>query len=782
MTRGASEPVSAATGLGHPPPETFPQLSTVLARLRACRRAQHRLMLVLSGEAEWTAARARIIVAALPGRSTIWLSDRPGQAGALPLRSAHRLPGSELGLLVYDAQGGFDPDGFGAASGTLVGGGLLMLLTPPLAAWSEQPDPQAERIAVWPHRAETLSGHFIRRLVRVLEQDPHLIHIEQAGTSLPRIATPADPIGMPQARIDRADEEAAPPAAQPDRLTAPCTHDQRAAVAAILKTARGRAHRPLVLKAHRGRGKSAALGLAAGALLLEDRRPILVTAPRRSAVESLYRHAAAVLAADAAERPAPRADIQDLSFVAPGDLVLEHPPADLLLVDEAAGIPGPLLESLLRYYARIVFATTVHGYEGTGRGFDLRFRERLDQLTPDWRGLTLETPIRWAADDPLEALTFDALLLDAAPPADTAVATAWPERCELQRIPQSSLAEDDATLRAVFGLLVLAHYQTRPMDLRMLLDGPSVRLLALRHQGALVATLVAAAEGGFTRPALREAIYLGQRRPRGHLLPQTLSAHAGLREAPALRYLRVIRIAVHPAARGRGLGRMLLEALRQDAEQEGMDLVGASFGATPELLRFWSRCGQRPVQIGCSRNAASGEHAAVVLAPVTPAGGAFIERAQSRLEARLGVLLAGPLRTLDPGVALALLSLLPPPAVAEPDGCAAPELEQELAAFTHGHRTLDASLPMLAERCRRRLAGALARGLVSDEQARLLIAALRQLRPASELAGLFGLSGRDELLRRLREAARALAEGGDGGTDAAACATEVQAQRELDLS
>ena len=43
--------------------------------------------------------------------------------------------GTEAGTLVFDAHSGFDPDAFGAASGALRWGGLLLLLTPLLDEW-----------------------------------------------------------------------------------------------------------------------------------------------------------------------------------------------------------------------------------------------------------------------------------------------------------------------------------------------------------------------------------------------------------------------------------------------------------------------------------------------------------------------------------------------------------------------------------------------------------------------------------------------------------------------
>ena len=377
-----------------------------LARARA---AGHRLILMLSGDRDWTAVAARAAAAAVDLEdAAVWLSDRAIVTGTAPLESATRLLGGECGVLIYDAWSGFDPDGFGAATGSLRGGGLLLLLTPPLDDWPILPDPQAGRIAPWPLTAAAVRGRFIARLVRVLRAQPGVVICSQGET--------ADcPVGRSTV-VGATNLVAVLDPAQP------ATPDQQRAIEAILRHARGRPHRPLVLTAHRGRGKSAALGLAAARLLASPPgtngsgpRHILVTAPSRAAGDALFHHAARAWPGSHPEGSGLSAGDRSLTFIAPDACCQDHPAADLLLVDEAAGIPAPLLTALLMQYPRVVFATTVHGYEGTGRGFDLRFRETLDHRTPHWRGLTLESPIRWSVGDPLEALVFRALLLDAAP-------------------------------------------------------------------------------------------------------------------------------------------------------------------------------------------------------------------------------------------------------------------------------------------------------------------------------------------------------------------------------
>lgn len=710
-------------------------------RLCLARARHHRLALVLAGQEAWTVQMAEACLAARTGEA-LWLSDRPGLIPPhQPLAAGLRLLGLELDFLVYDALGGFDPDSFGAASGALRRGGLLLLLTPPLADWPWLPDPQAGRIAVEPFTAAGISGHYLARLARTLRQDPNLLLIEQ-GQELPRLDA------LPPQTPDWLEEEA------PALDTLALSRDQAAAIEAIIHCARGRARRPLVIVSDRGRGKTSALGLAAGLLLLAGISPILVTAPRRAALDPFFHHAARPLANAAVHADHIALGQALIRFLPPDVLSQDHQvPSKLLLVDEAAALPAPLLERLLIAYPRLVFATTIHGYEGTGRGFEVRFSQTLRHLTPEYRRIELKTPIRWAPDDPVEGLVARALLLDASPAADEDLAAANPGNCHHARLDPERLAGDERLLSPLFGLLVLAHYQTSPLDLRHLLDGPNIQVHCLDHGGQIAATALVATEGGLAADLI-PAIYEGRRRPRGHLLPQTLSAHAGLEEAPRLGWSRILRIAVHPAAQGRGLGRSLVTQIQNQALREGRDLLGVSFGATQGLLRFWRACGLVPVHLGTSRNAASGTHAAVVVKALSPAGERLALQARERFGPRFATLLAGPFQDLEPDLCATLLALSAPE-----QPLAGPAADwRELEAFARSQRPFEPSLFSLLTLTRHYLGPALRSGHYSPALARPLIARVLQYRDWAQVARMLGVSGRAEVIARLREACAALLE------------------------
>ncbi len=680
----------------------------------------------------------------------LWLGEPPPGVPGGPAREAHKWLGRELDLLVIDAWAGFDVEAFGAASGALRGGGLLLLLAPPLAEWPQYADPEYARIAVHPFTPEQVSGRFLARFVRLLRQ--HRVGVLGEGDALPSWQ--------------------AAPAVHPADW---CTADQQAALETITQMARAAAPVPVVLTSDRGRGKSAVLGMAAAQLLGAGVQRIVVTAPRLAAVDTLFEHAAhglpqaevgrgsVMFSCGSGFSPTTVPEVEGhvglkpdprqmcLQFVAPDELVHTLPSADLLLVDEAAAIPTPLLERLLAHYPRVVFATTLHGYEGTGRGFAVRFQRVLDDRAPGWIALRLSEPIRWAADDALEHFVFRALLLDAAEADDAVVRGATTEDCRIERVERDALLADEATLQQLFGLLVLAHYRTSPLDLRHLLDGPNVSVWLMRRQGQVAAAALTVREGGFDA-VLAQEIYQGRRRPRGHLIPQSLALHSGFAGAPLLRGERVMRIAVHPAAQQRGLGTRLLHALIEQSRSDGLDFIGSSFGATAALLGFWRRAQLLPLRLGLTREASSGTHSVIVLKPLSAPGAALFEAVRARFLAHLPALLADGMEEVDADVAAALLA----EAVADDSLELDAQDRRDVESFVRGWRGYEVCQVAL-----RKLAANVPQAApLSAAQRDLLHCKIMQRQPWERIVAAFGFSGRAQALAALRAAVAVIADAG----------------------
>ena len=218
-------------------------------------------------------------------------------------------------------------------------------------------------------------------------------------------------------------------------------------VDAIARVAKGRAKRPLVIRSDRGRGKTSSLGIAAAGLMREGVcRRIAICAATIHSVDAAFRQVQELLPSGEAFDSGFRFKDCEFIFVSPFELNLDGD-WDLIFVDEAASISVSLLQEFLNH-PRVVFATTVHGYEGSGRGFDIRFKDILNRERPQWRRIELREPLRWAADDPLEKCLDEAFLLSAEPsPADGT------SDFRIRVLNKEDLAQD-AILAQVFGLLV----------------------------------------------------------------------------------------------------------------------------------------------------------------------------------------------------------------------------------------------------------------------------------------------------------------------------------------
>lgn len=677
-----------------------------------------RLCRVLAGERSWALAR----LATLDPASTLWVGrEVPPSFRAVPPKQVTRHLGSECAVLVFDTHDGLDADALAAALGTLRGGGSLLLLTPDWQHWVEL-DTSALRFAAHPLGAEAIGRRFPARLRGALQSHAQVTletpHTHPAPLQLQQECAPAPGLQL--------------------------SEEQQAVVHAVDRVALGHARRPLVLLADRGRGKSTALGAALAALLREHPKQVLLLAPSAAAVQALFAEL---------QRELPQGELHADTFAWQGGSVQlrlpqqqanEPAPCDLLVIDEAATLSVALLAGLLQTHNRVVFSSTVHGYEGSGRGFVLRFTRLLDRSCRQWKRLSLSRPLRWADDDPLEALFNQALLLDAEPlPAPD------PVEEQLLWVDQQQLADDENLLRQVFALLVAAHYQTRPSDLQQLLDAPGLQLLLAMRDQVLVGCTLLVQEGGLDAQ-LAQAVCDGERRPRGHMLVQSLALHAGLCELPQLRLLRVMRIAVHQDCRRQGIGSRMLAQVQERARRQGFDLLGSAFAVDVELLSLWRRAGFAPARLGQRVDASSGSHSLQVLLGLNARGRQLAEAAQMRFQQQLPWRLASVFKALDADLAIALLhgrdcSDLP---LTDQD-------RQDIQAFAHARRGFEDVQPALW----RWLCRVFARHGVADLQPRecaLLLKRVLQHQAPPDVARSTGFAAGAAQLEALRTALKNL--------------------------
>ena len=570
-----------------------------------------RQCVILQGGKDWCKTASETLLADYDISQVLWLAhNAPEKSVSSSQKKAQSQLGKEFDAVVFDAIDEFNPDSLGALVGTIKQSGVLI-------------------IYVDVHSHTSLSMQRFKHVISKFENEYDHFHVIEQDQNLPTLTLP---------NINPTTNEVI------------LTDDQKNAVAAISKVVHGHRRRPLVLSADRGRGKSASLGIAAAQLLNEGKQTILVTAPSLATVDTVFEHASRLLAGADTSAGLISVNGAEIRFVAPDVLIELDLKADLVLVDEAASIPASMLEKLLQKYSRIVFSTTLHGYEGTGRGFAVRFQKILNDKTPGWHHYQMETPIRWSKNDALEAFSFESLLLNASPVDDDLISDASADQCQFECIDRQSLVNHEHDLRELFGLMVLAHYRTRPSDLQMMLDRDDVSVYVIRYQGHIVASAWLVKEGELD-DGLSANIHAGTRRLKGHLLPQSLLAHVGMTTAGSLNYQRIIRIAVHPAVQQRGIGRQLLTKIVDQAE---CDIVGTSFAVSNHLLTFWLSLSFKPVRLGLHQDDVSGSHALMMLNPISSVGKELCNAALQRFQQQWPHLLRHEFKQLDAQLVITL--------------------------------------------------------------------------------------------------------------------------------
>jgi tRNA(Met) cytidine acetyltransferase len=222
-------------------------------------------------------------------------------------------------------------------------------------------------------------------------------------------------------------------------------------------------------------------------------------------------------------------------------------------------------------------------------------------------------------------------------------------------VDRATVVQDLVLLEKIYRLMASAHYRTRPSDLRMLMENPDLSIILAENNNAdLIGMVLLNREGGLP-PALCEQVYLGKRRPKGHLLAQMITAQAGDRSFANYRGMRVQRIAVLENWRRCGVGSALIEAAIGCSREAQCDYIGASFGFDAESAAFWESCRFALVHIGFSAGKSSGNRSVAVLRSLNSPVDDNIERLQARIQKQLPVWLTQFLRQMDATSVVALL-------------------------------------------------------------------------------------------------------------------------------
>jgi N-acetyltransferase 10 len=332
------------------------------------------------------------------------------------------------------------------------------------------------------------------------------------------------------------------------------TLDQAKAVVTFLDAASEKTLRSTVaLTAARGRGKSAAMGIAVAGAIGMGYANVFVTSPSPENLKTFFQFVLKGFDAlgykehldyDIVESSNPafgraivrvnvtRVHRQTIQYILP-----QHheraATAELLVIDEAAAIPLPVVQKLLGPYL-VFLCSTVNGYEGTGRALSLKLisnlrRESATAAAPGKDGggggggggrmlreVQLAEPIRYSFGDRIEAWLNNLLCLDAAdatPPLIGALPP--PSACEMFEVNRDTLFSahkaSETFLKRMMSLYIASHYKNTPNDLQLMADAPAHRLFVLlapivKDANALpeiLCVVQVALEGAITRPVTR---------------------------------------------------------------------------------------------------------------------------------------------------------------------------------------------------------------------------------------------------------------------------------------
>lgn len=374
----------------------------------------------------------------------------------------------------------------------------------------------------------------------------------------------------------------------------------------------------VTLTAARGRGKSAALGVAIAAAVAHGYSNIFITSPSpenlKTLFEFIFKGFDALNYQDHLDyniiqstnpefnKAIVRVNIhrqhrQTIQYIRPQDAYTLGQ-AELLVIDEAAAIPLPLVRKLIGSYL-VFMASTINGYEGTGRSLSLKLIQQLRDQSRSvskvngkkdgetatngdvpyagartLREITLSEPIRYAQGDSVERWLNKVLCLDATLPTAkmTTLGCPHPSKCELLHVNRDTLFSfhpvSEKFLQQMIALYVASHYKNSPNDLQLMSDAPAHQLYVLvppiddesPRLPEPLCVIQVALEGQISKQSVLSSLSRGQRAG-GDLIPWLVSQQFQDEEFAGLSGARIVRIATNPEYIHMGYGTQALRLL-----------------------------------------------------------------------------------------------------------------------------------------------------------------------------------------------------------------------------
>ncbi|KAG5860189.1 helicase [Encephalitozoon hellem] len=485
------------------------------------------------------------------------------------------------------------------------------------------------------------------------------------------------------------------------------TKDQMHIIEEVFKALETRESRTIFsITASRGRGKSAALGISIAQAVNLGLLSIYIASPAIENVKTVFLFLIAGLERLGYKKYVDfkiiyqfrgnKRFMQKIEFIGGRKQVIEYfNPTnelkyypDLMVIDEAAAIPLTYITGLI-FPNFVIMATTINGYEGTGRAFSVKLSETLRKGSAEtnsfiYKEMTMKESIRYGQNDPVENWLYRVLLLDTSVPKIGGCPS--PSECKLFYVDKSVLFSGkppaEKFLNEMFSLFISSHYRNSPNDLQILADSPRHEVFALvtptedngKDIPKVICSLQISFEGRCARTGhLREGNLIPWVLSEEHLDPSFLDTYG----------VRIVRIAVHPEYASMGYGTMSLNLLIRYLFSHSKDInlmqkkneeknvllynlddiaipqvewIGASFGITEALCRFWQKNQFVPVGIKQTITQETGEHSGIFIRSLSRSSDDRICEYNQNFMVRFVGQLSSSFRKLTPSLCLSLLN------------------------------------------------------------------------------------------------------------------------------